>query len=85
MLVDYVDHFNTGDMETHKNSQRHWVKDIGPVIETNIGFIETYLDPLQVRAEWEGFVALVDKKLSERIGKMVSFAESLLSNMPWPA
>jgi dipeptidyl-peptidase-3 len=48
MIVEYVDHFRGGDMNKHKESQKHWIEDRGPVIETNIGFIETYLDPLKV-------------------------------------
>ena len=40
MLRNYVNHFNGGDIELHKDSQREWVKDIGPVVETNIGFID---------------------------------------------
>jgi len=64
MVADYIEHFTYGDMEIHKNSQRHWIKDVGPTVECNIGFIETYLDPLGARAEFEGFVAIVDKKVS---------------------
>jgi len=40
MIGLYIDHFNSGDIELHKESQRAWVRDVKPVIETNIGFIE---------------------------------------------
>jgi dipeptidyl-peptidase-3 len=66
MVIDYVEHFNYGNMDRHKDSQRHWIKDVGPAVETNIGFIETYLDPLGARAEFEGFVAIVDKQVSQK-------------------
>jgi dipeptidyl-peptidase-3 len=41
MLEHYVTHFKNGDVNAHKDSQREWIKDIGPVVESNIGFIET--------------------------------------------
>lgn len=61
MIDEYIEHFRSGDMERHKESQRLWIKDTQPAIETNIGFIESYLDPLRVRAEFEGFVSIVNK------------------------
>ena len=85
MLSAYIKHYQTGDIEDHKESQRLWVKDKGPVVETNLGHIETYLDPLQTRAYWEGMVAIVDKKASEIVGHLVNNAESLLEKfIPWP-
>lgn len=84
MLKAYIDHFETGDMETHKDSQRHWVRDKVPNVETNMGFIETYLDPMGVRAEYEGFVAVVNQELSKKTGSLVKNAELLLEQSPWP-
>ncbi len=39
MINEYIYHFKTGDMEKHKESQRYWIEDKQPIIETNIGFI----------------------------------------------
>ncbi len=80
----YIEHFQSGDMDTHIESQKVWVRDMGPVVEFNMGFIETYQDPKQVRAEWEGFVAVVDEEESLKVGRLVAAAERLLANhMPW--
>lgn len=53
MLEAYVRHFRSGDIDEHKESQREWIQDLGPAVESNIGFVETYRDPAGVRAEWE--------------------------------
>ena len=66
IIQKYIDHFESGDITTHKESQKFWVTDKGPVVESNIGWIETYVDPANVRAYWEGWVAIVDKEKSKK-------------------
>lgn len=83
MVRSYVEHFKFGDVGKHKDSQRHWIQDVGPIVETNIGFIETYLDPSGTRAEFEGFVAIVDKVVSEKFNTLVNRAEELIEKLPW--
>lgn len=83
MLECYIEHFNYGDINVHKDSQKHWVKDVNPIIETNIGFVETYVDPLGVRAEFEGFVSVVNKIESKLLSDLVSNAEEIIKILPW--
>lgn len=83
MLEAYVKHFYTGEIDDHKESQRHWIKDINPVVESNIGFIENYRDPHGVRSEFEGFVAVVNKEVSLRFQELVNTATTFLSELPW--
>jgi dipeptidyl-peptidase-3 len=66
MIGDYIEHFRTGSIGAHKESQRKWVKDKGPVVETNIGWVESYVDPENKRALFEGMVSIVDKEKSKK-------------------
>lgn len=83
MLLAYIKHFVTGDIDQHKTAQRHWIKDLQPVVETNIGFIENYADPLRIRSEFEGFVSIVNKPVSAKFGALVSRAQELIKQLPW--
>ncbi|KAF2460940.1 dipeptidyl peptidase-like protein III [Lineolata rhizophorae] len=79
----YAQHFRTGSMKACLQSQRSWIKDKGPAVECNIGFVETYRDPHGIRGEWEGFAAMVNKERTRAFGKLVAVAPDLIPMLPW--
>ena len=84
MMDEYAKSFGTGSLNAFKESQKLWVRDIGPEVESNIGFIESYRDPAGVRSEWEGMVAMVNKERTKAFQKLVDAAPSLIPKLPWP-
>lgn len=83
-LIDlYIEAFNTGDIEIHKESQRVWVKNISPIVEYNLGWIETYIDLYEVRSYYEGIVAIQNKNSTIKYKNLVNNSEYFLSQLPW--
>ncbi|KAL1983579.1 hypothetical protein VTN96DRAFT_10239 [Rasamsonia emersonii] len=83
MLEQYAKSFSTGSIEAFKESQRLWVKDQKPAVETNLGFVETYRDPHGVRGEWEGMVSMVNLARTRTFSELVAKAEGYISRLPW--
>ena len=83
MMDHYAKSFGTGSMEAFKDSQKLWVKDVGPTVESNIGFIENYRDPAGIRAEWEGFAAMVNLERTKAFKKLVHAASDMIPKLPW--
>merc|ERR1719499_1574289 len=83
MMENYVKSFAGGSIDDHMEGSKTWVQNKGPVVETYIGFIESYQDPFGVRGEFEGFTAVVNKEVSATFQKMVDAAPQFLLHMPW--
>lgn len=83
MLDEYARTFSTGSIQGFVESQRWWIKNKKPTVETDIGFVETYRDPQGVRGEWEGFVAMVNQERTRAFGKLVDAAPSMIPKLPW--
>ncbi|KAI1382241.1 peptidase family M49 [Hypoxylon crocopeplum] len=79
----YAKSFEDGSLLAFKDSQRFWIRDKGPMVESNIGFIETYRDPAGIRGEWEGFAAVVNLERTRAFGALVEAAPSLIPLLPW--
>lgn len=82
-LEHYIRSFEDGDLKEHIEGSGLWTKDKKPIVENYIGFIENYRDPYGVRGEWEGFVAIMNKKYTEILSNLVDQAPSLLKLLPW--
>lgn len=83
MMIAYAKSFGTGSLKAFKVSQKLWVKDQSPEVESNIGFIETYRDPAGIRGEWEGMVAMVNKERTRAFQNLVEAAPAAIPKLPW--
>ncbi|KAK8810767.1 hypothetical protein WA158_007342 [Blastocystis sp. Blastoise] len=79
----YIQSFTTGDIEKHIEGSKYWIQDKGPVVENYNGFIETYRDPVGVRGEYEGFVAIQNKEMTLTLQHLVEQAPVILPLLPW--
>ena len=83
MINDYINFFNTGNIEIHKESQKKWVKENSSSIDFNIGWNECILDPLGVRGLYEGFVGIADNFRSQKYEQLVKLVKELTNELPW--
>ncbi len=76
IIEKLIDYYKTGDLKTWDDYNVLWVKDVESRIDFINGFIETYSDPLGLKATWESVVNFKDIKATKR-------TEIISSNAQW--
>ncbi|KAL2850880.1 dipeptidyl peptidase III [Aspergillus pseudodeflectus] len=83
VLHQTMDSFLLGDLELYREAQKTWITDKAPTVETVLGFVEPYRDPLGVRAEFEGIVGIPEPSETELLNKLANVADIFVAKLPW--
>ncbi|MBN2480716.1 MAG: dihydrofolate reductase [Bacteroidales bacterium] len=77
-----VEYYITGDLETFDEYSILWVNDLDSRIDFVNGFIETYEDPLGMKATWEALVNFKDLEATRRTEIISANAQWFEDNSP---
>lgn len=81
-IVLLIDFYKTGDLKLWDEFNIHWVQDGEPEVDFNNGFIETYSDPLGMKATWEAIVNYTDIDATKRSRIITANAQWFEDNSP---
>ena len=66
VIETLIDYYRTGNLKTFDEYSILWVKDLDSRIDFVNGFIETYGDPLGIKASWESIVNFKNLEATKR-------------------
>jgi dipeptidyl-peptidase-3 len=78
-----VQWYRTGEDADRAKYDIAWVQDKSSPVDTINGFIEVYLDPRGIKAQWEGLVFYVNREKTARINTLAKNAQWFEDHMPW--
>jgi dipeptidyl-peptidase-3 len=81
LLIEY---YKTGDLRKWDEYNVAWVRNNSPDVDYNNGFIETYSDPLGMKATWEAIVNYTDIDATKRTSAITANAQWFEDNSPIP-
>ena len=84
MIEFQIKHFTSGCVGEFKSAMTEWVLNKNPIIETQIGFHERYLDPSAIRAEYQSFWTISDKEGSKILSNLIENSSLIVEHFPWP-
>jgi dipeptidyl-peptidase III len=79
LLIDY---YKSGDLKKWDDYNVVWANDTEPFVDYNNGFIETYGDPLGMKATWESIVNYKDIEATKRTKIISANAQWFEDNSP---
>lgn len=77
-----VEFYTTGDLKTFDRYSILWLKDTDSMVDFVNGFIESYGDPLGLKASWEGFANFKDLEATRRTEKLSANAQWFEDHSP---
>jgi dipeptidyl-peptidase III len=77
-----VEFYKTGDLKIWDEFNVLWAQDSEPEVDYNNGFIETYSDPLGMKATWEAIVNYTDREATKRTRIITANAQWFEDNSP---
>lgn len=84
-LLDlYINFFFSGNYDYHFETQKKWLdSNNNPIIDYNMGWLETLVDPMGVRGIFESFVGLIDSFMSQKYEQIINLLPDLMLELPW--
>lgn len=79
LLIKY---YQTGDLKVFDQYSIAWVNDTDSYVDFINGFIETYGDPLGIKASWESLVNFKDKEATKRTETISQYAQWFEDHSP---
>lgn len=81
-LSKLIEYYKTGELSTWDEYNVLWVKDQNSLVDFVNGFIETYNDPLGLKATWESVVNFRNNEATRRTEILSSNAQWFENNSP---
>lgn len=82
VIKTLVDYYKSGDLKTFDTYSILWVEDTASEIDFVNGFIETYGDPLGLKASWESTVNFLNHQATQRTKTISSNAQWFENHSP---
>ncbi|MCE5174818.1 MAG: dihydrofolate reductase [Bacteroidales bacterium] len=76
IIQKLIEYYKTGDLKTFDDYSILWVEDLNSRVDFVNGFIETYGDPIGLKASWESIVNFKNEEATKR-------TETISNNAQW--